>query len=50
LEEQVNPKAGLLNWAEVGVVQDDNPLLAKYGEYAEAADPYPQCVLLAPEN
>lgn len=35
----MKPSAGLLNCADVGVVHEESPLLAKYGEYAEAADP-----------
>lgn len=28
---QLNPSAGLLNWAAVGVGHDDNPPLVRYG-------------------
>lgn len=32
-DEQLNPKAGLLNWAAEGVVQLVRELPVKYGEY-----------------
>lgn len=43
MAEQLNPSAGLLNWAAVGVVQLAKELPVKYGEYGPVV-PYPQCV------
>lgn len=45
-EEHVKPRAGLLNWAAVGVAHDVRPLLVRYGEYP--AELYPQCELALP--